>query len=447
MWITQPFGAPFQKTTSSRRRESGAFKNGQIFYLFGGSMFSRIGLRIVAAVLALSMLAGCAEFNQRGGVVAEAEDAILFVAHTKSHRLFRSYLLAGVLLAAARQGGHNDADKTAIEANLKSVLDIATEAYVCLYPPALPAKVQFIGHAAATTAENAVPNMGTDNAMAFTAPALCQFFDEKMARLDYALYRLALSSLFNEKSNVELINIRDKLIGEIPVVSAAAKSAIFGVRAVQQTTTIVDDLLNLSFSSLGPVVTLLPLYRDSLELNMWVIIDNLTRLCKSNSDPETCKTLDTAKSIINDGNGDLRAWRAFVRSMNNSTPNFEAYAPHFFLVTGLMWRTCRSLFNDASDYVDPAKKQIDPAKNKCEAMLAKALVPGQAFNNILFSPGVGGRPFTVELRSPTQFARQKILPSAGALPTQTTIAPPERDSAPIGSTRQSNGPAALVPPG
>ncbi|MFX6318942.1 hypothetical protein ABTF97_18985, partial [Acinetobacter baumannii] len=90
-------------------------------------------------------------------------------------------------------------------------------------------------------------------------------------RLDYALYRLALSSLFNEKTSVQLASIRDKLIGEVPVLSASAKAAIFGVRAINQTTTIVDDLLNLSFSSLGPVLTLLPLYRDSLEMNMWII--------------------------------------------------------------------------------------------------------------------------------------------------------------------------------
>lgn len=239
-------------------------------------MFSGLGTRVIARTVALvlvaSMLTGCAEFNRRGGVVAQAEDYVLFVANTKSHRLFRSYLLVGVLLAAARQAGHNEADKLAIEANMRAAVETAYEAYQCLYPN--PGTKKFI-------TDNVNAAIGTLEAVSFRLPAVCQFFDEKMARLDYALFRLALTTLFNAESNASLAEIRDKMMGKIPILSDSVKAAIHATKAVNQATTLVDDLLNLSFSSAGPVLALLPLYRDSLELNMWLIIDNLTKRCQA----------------------------------------------------------------------------------------------------------------------------------------------------------------------
>src|SRR4051794_22569904 len=106
---------------------------GWVFFIIsiGGFMFSKIRVRIVAAIVAASMVVGCAELDRRGGIVAEIQDNVLFIAHTKSHRLFRSYMLIGVLLAAARQGAHNQADAAAIEGNLKSALSISFEAYQC----------------------------------------------------------------------------------------------------------------------------------------------------------------------------------------------------------------------------------------------------------------------------------------------------------------------------
>lgn len=401
--------------------------------------------RVVAMIVVTAMVSGCAEFNQRGGVVAEIGDFVLFTAHTKSHRLFRAYLLAGVLLAAARQGGHNDADKAAIEGNLKGALMVAAEAYVCLYPDPT-AKVAVPGLSAATTKENAVAAMGTPQAISFTPPEICQFFDEKMARLDYALFRLALSSLFNAQSNVYLGEIRDKLIGKIPVLSSTAKAAIYANKAVNETTTIVDDLLNLSFSSAGPVVTLLPLYRDSLELNMWLIIDNLTHLCGSGdvvrtTDPSydvmtpgaACKTLGYALAIMNNGNGDLRVWRNFVRNMNYADYSFEAYAPHFFLVTRLMAQSCMALFNDTTPF------------EKCKTMLIGALSHDLAFQQN-FIPGAGDRTYTARRRSPSQFARQPAPGSpADAAAPKISATPPARGPDSSGSIDQARVPVASAP--
>ena len=377
-------------------------------------MFFRMGMRVVAMVLVMAIVSGCAEFDRRGGVVAEIEDWVLFTAHTKSHRLFRSYMLIGVLLAAGRQAGHNKTDAAAIEGNMNEALASAYEAYECLYRDS------------SKWVEDATKDIGTVGAINFADPAICQFFDEKMARLDYALYRLALSSLFNEKTSAQLTTIRDKLIGEVPVLSAAAKSAIFGVKALNQATNIADDLLNLSFSSAGPVLTLLPLYRDALELNMWVIVDTLTRSTKSmncsnqdGTEPNVygldCRTGAYALYILNKGNGYLPDWRNFVRKMNGLDASIEAYAPHFALVSRLIWRSCLNLL----DQPKCTKDINDAAKEAQKESLTVTVTEG--------------RTYRAAIPSDTRFVRQKIIPPAGALPTQSTITPRARDPEPTGS--------------
>lgn len=405
-------------------------------------MFSGVGRRAVAIIVAASMLCGCAEIDRRGGVIAEIEDNVLFVAHTKSHRLFRSYMLIGVLLAAARQGGHNEADAAAIEGNLKSSLAVAFEAYECLYLDAAGNPPSWL--LAASKARNATDaKIGTFEAANFVAPAICQFFDEKMARLDYALYRLALSSLFNEKTSVQLSAIRDKLVGEIPVLSASAKALIFGARAVNQATTVVDDLLNLSFSSLGPVLTLLPLYRDSLEMNMWVIADTLTRTCPEQNPtvafsrdgtvvPDfslNCQTKAYALSILNYGNGDLRLWRDFVRRMNYVGANIEAYAPHFVLVSRLIWRSCSNLLKQA----------------ECTAVLESAinLATEQA---VLVKVKEVNRIYSARIRTPTEHARRPAPANSAGAQSKTIAAPPAGDPTSTGSINQPKPPAAPTAP-
>ena len=406
-------------------------------------MFSRIGVRLVAAVVAVSMLVGCAEFDRRGGVVAEIEDYVLCVAHTKSHRLFRSYMLIGVLLAAARQGAHNEADAAAIEGNLKSALAVAFEAYECLYQDSGGDPPPWIK--VSTVVRSANGAIGTFAAVDFVQPAICQFFDEKMARLDYALYRLALSSLFNEKTSAQLSTIRDKLVGEIPVLSASAKAAIFGARAVNQATTIVDDLLNLSFSSLGPVLTLLPLYRDALEMNMWVIVDTLTRSCMDpnplpaatillkDGTPAPSYTLDCqtkayALSILNNGNGDLRVWRSFVTQMNYWGAGIDAYAPHFVLVSRLIWRSCRNLLR----------------QEECSIVLEGAIKLAVSES---VRVKVGNRTYSAKIRSPSEFARKpNPSPADAAAPPKVITAPPAREPEATGAISQPKAPAGPAAP-
>jgi len=403
-------------------------------------MFSRRFVRVVATMVVTALVSGCAEFDRRGGLIAEAEDVVLFSAQTKSHRLFRSYLLIGVLTAAARHGGHNQADAAAISGSLQQALTVAFEAYECLY--AYSDQGAWLDKVTRRPAPNSATDptvvIGQVGAINFDAPAVCQFFDEKMARLDYALYRLALNSLLNEKTSAQLTSIGDKLIGEIPVLSPAAKAAIFGTRAVSQASNIVDDLLNLSFSSLGPVLTLLPLYRDSLEMNMWVIVDNLTRTCAdtrpsatvfvlSTADPpqpnykSDCQTKYYALSILNNGNGDLKVWRSFVRSMNDAHAVIEAYGPHFALVSRLIWRSCSNLFI----------KEAECARLFTDAMTNAA---GEAVR-VPVANRDGIRNYSASARLPPRFARQRLLdPKPGATSggrdaeSTGSIAPPKAQS-------------------
>jgi hypothetical protein len=408
-------------------------------------MFSKIGVRIVATIVAASMVCGCAELDRRGGIVAEIQDNVLFIAHTKSHRLFRSYMLIGVLLAAARQGAHNQADAAAIEGNLKSALSISFEAYQCLYGNARDPNSQVGSWVKGASTEYPANTVGSLAAVAYDEPAICQFFDEKMARLDYALFRMALSTLFNAQSNVYLAEIRDKLLGEIPVVSATAKAAIYTNKAANQVTNIVDDLLNLSFSSAGPVLTLLPLYRDSLEMNMWVIVDSLTRACGLTidiappafqsdgmpvpKDGTDCAIRDYAYYILNKGNGYLPVWREFVRQMNYRAANVEAYTPHFVLVSRLIWRSCRNLL----------------LPEDCAAVMKAAA--DRAGQEALFVHVIeNDRVYSASVNSPTRFARRRTPAAPVAAVPPNVIAAPTREGEPTGSINQAKPAAPAAPP-
>lgn len=361
-------------------------------------MFSKALRRAVASLLVLSLLGGCAEIDRRGGLVDQIEDAVFFKADTKSHRLLRSYLLATILLTAARRQGHNDVDRTAIAGALEGALAVANEAYVCLYPKTYkavgtlpktqagntiyPLSAPYLAPASDTPPGEIVdyaPGKNYAVATQYDRPVICQFFDEKMARLDYALYRLAEVTLFNEGSRQRLGDIRSRLVGKIPVLSDAAVAAVHANKALNQVTTILDDLLNLAFNSFGPLLALLPLYRDSLELNMWVIADNLRLQCNPSAAPTNidaaiesttlsnpCASFAYAMRILKRGNGDLKVWRHFTEQMNEQLRAedvlpFEAYRPHFLLVTQLLVRSCRNVLSDGAS----------PAR--CETVLGNAL--------------------------------------------------------------------------
>jgi len=378
-------------------------------------MFSKALRRAVASLLVLSLVGGCAEIDRRGGFIDEIEDTVFFKADTKSHRLLRSYLLATVLLAAARRQGHNEVDRVAISGALEGALAVANEAYVCLYPglyTAVDATAPKVGdryvyplapkdrtpnpYAKGVQAPPELVDYSSNDYLAkfpvtasylqnFPQPRICQFFDEKMARLDYALYRLAEVTLFNEASRQRLGDIRSRLVGKIPVLSDAAIAAVHANKAVNQVTTILDDLLNLAFNSFGPVLALLPLYRDSIELNMWVIADNLRLACynvggerandqlfepgraaETYSLTDPCNTFAYQMQIMKRGNGNLKLWKQFTEQINLQVAEdgilpIQAYRPHFLLVTQLLVRSCRNVLSDGAN------------PTRCETVLGNAL--------------------------------------------------------------------------
>lgn len=426
-------------------------------------MFSKALRRAVASLLVLSLLGGCAEIDRRGGLVDQIEDYVLFRADTKSHRLWRSYLLIGVLLAAARRDPRNEIDQGAIEGNLVPALAIANEAFYCLYPGTKPE----VTGAAVTNLPREIPDNWTTAysiAQAYDQPRWCQFFDERMARLDYAIYRLAATTLFSAEGRKYLSDVRDRLIGTVPVFSDGVRAAIHANKALNQATTLVDDLLNLTFKSLGPSTALLPLYRDSLELNMVVVINTLQLRCAaepgaereryqptSSSSPapgvvlgyaadSDCDALRYALSIFNRGNGDLRLWREFIRNFNGHTQTVEAYRPHFLLVSQLLVRSCKVLLATGAD------------PNRCKERILKDALEQSAFaidneNGTGVGPSSGTyRQLTASLFPTVQTASTRlrtriVRPASSAPDVPATGSIPPRSPAPAGAQPVAPSPA------
>jgi hypothetical protein len=309
-------------------------------------------------------LCGCAEIDRRGGLTDQVSDAILFRADTKTHRLLRAYTLIGTLMAVARRHGQDATSQAIIVPHLTAALKDAYEAYLCVFP--LP------------PSQNDNPNLWR-----------CQFFDEKMSRLDYSLYRLAMVTLFEKEDRKFFAEVRDRLVGKIPIATDGIKALLHASAATKQTFTVAEELLQLSFTGLETVAYLLPIYRDILELDMWVIIDNLTPFCPAEgprpmlafpgpaaangvkvavapivvipaySTADPCPTLRYAISIFNNGNGNLRLWREFIRMLNGEVQNIEAQQIHFRIVGRWLWFSCLEVLK--GDKADPAKKCADIA--------------------------------------------------------------------------------------
>lgn len=425
-------------------------------------MLSRGFVRVVATVVVTALVSGCAEFDRRGGIVDYFEDTVFFKADTKSHRLLRSYLLATVLLTAARRQGQNDVDRTAIAGALEGALAVANEAYVCLYPGLYAPKdtapktadgqrtIFPIGPSYLDPKYDIQPEVVTYDGKSYTInsfdqPRICQFFDERMARLDYALYRLAGVTLFNEEARQTLGDIRSRLIGKIPVLSDAAVAAIHANKAINQASTILDDLLNLAFNSFGPSLALLPLYRDSIELNMWVIADTLRLQCampkldaglqpfdasaaSASIDAKSapCDAFRYEMQILRRGNGNLKLWQDFTRQMNaqlgeDGVSPVEAYRPHFLLVSQLLVRSCRAVLSDASDPQRCEKILVDALEHAAFSM-DNATGQGLDGRQLLASaPLPGARLLFAQRRRP----RPADVQATGSIPPKPATAAPQ----------------------
>jgi hypothetical protein len=141
---------------------------------------------------------------------------------------------------------------------------------------------------------------------------------------------------------------------------------------------------------------------------------------------------------MNDGNGDLRLWREFVRNLNYATSIIDAYEPHFFSITKLMYRSCQSVLGDTSTYSNAATL---PEGNKCQAALTNAISQGAMYEYGI--KGEYGQIYTAWLRGPTWLARSKSReqPAHASGPREVK---PKPDTESTGSIPQTGVPSAPV---
>jgi hypothetical protein len=219
---------------------------------------------------------------------------------------------------------------------------------------------------------------------AYESRSGCVFFDEKMARLDYNIYKLALSVLITSETTTLISNLQKELVPQIPVLGptvdatvSAVKAAGHAALAASQTSEVVDNLISLGYNTANTLAPLFPLYRDAQELDMVVILDTLARRCVSDAHIDTgqaafsdknrplrerlddylspqgvqkptetpCMDFRTGMSLYIDGNGDLKSWRQFTKSMAEVyiyfvTPTDE----HFIQVSKLIANSCDQIF-------------------------------------------------------------------------------------------------------
>jgi hypothetical protein len=245
----------------------------------------------------------------------------------------------------ANNRGIPSGDKMAMGSRLGQTMDVVEEAFVCAYE----------------------------------SRSGCVFFDEKMARLDYNLYKLALLVLVNAETKALFAYIQKELVPQIPVVTPAVEAAAAAGKAATETATVatqvvdvVDSLVRLGYNAVETLGPLLPLYRDAQELDMKVVLDMLARKCVANLKPVTvaltmkpfAQTLDDyfdhnpapattpcidfkdAVAIYKWGNGDLGQWRQFTKEMNvkyisDMTPTSD----HFVAVSSAFLSGCEQMFS------------------------------------------------------------------------------------------------------
>lgn len=346
--------------------------------IFGPALGLAAGLCLIVG------LSGCAEVNRRGGVLAGFGDHVLFPANTKSHRLLRAYVVIGALTAVARNAGLAEIEKDSMSGRLKAALSVAQEAYECLYPTR--ARVQWID------------SKDLPAYVSKEEPVGCIFFDERMARLNYALYKLAADILLDPDSQSLFADVRDRLIGNVPVVGSAIRTATKALEATEEATAVVHEslslansIIRLSFVSSRRYIYLAPIYRDALELDMRLVIHALEENCYgSNATAECQKAIADGKLLLDDARGDLSDWRTYLEtapaaiSTNGRPLLVHAYPIHFAVVTRWLFRSCVTVF--AGDILAPGKAKITSTGTASTDRLAGVVAVAEETVNDKCSP-------------------------------------------------------------
>lgn len=369
--------------------------------------------RIIPLFFLAVAVGGCAEFNNRGGFVDWVEDKYLFPATTKTHRLLRSYALAGAFAAVARRSDMTEQERKLVAPLLKSAHTSAREVFSCLYPQVTTGFNLIRRDAIPKNPQLALTGAGSINEY---APVPCMFFDEKMARLNYDVYKLAAYVLADrtQKRGFEVtasMLSNAPLIGPLINATAQMLSAATDAAAIALITAkFVNDVFRLAYSIDNSAAYLFPIYRDLVELDMRIVTDSilLTNRCAGVVRRPTVDAGDACAAA--DGfvteRTDVQEWRNFLQSYDRNGYRVQAYPYHFAVVSKWIYRSCVAVATDRSD---------------CTPLLAFDSSDNAVENLIGYRLRDGANPVLLNAR------RREQLPAAVA-------AAPARIPTPIGTT-------------
>lgn len=280
-----------------------------------------------ALLLGITLLtSGCAEFTRHGGVMDWLEDSLWFRADTKKHRILRSYLLVGSILNVATKSNLSAEEREVLAKRVNTAIRQADEAFTCAY--------------------------GSERG--------CVFFDERMARLDSSIFRIAVAALYPEETRDLIAVVRKGLVGKVPVAGNALEVAIKATElgavtagAIQEGAVAVASLLKLGETGLQYGSRIGPLYRDSLEMDMRVFLSSMAQGYGCSNVPSTTPTLSDECIAYNrgretylEGSGDLAQMSRFLRGDGaRYAVAMRPTASHFLEASELIWRSCQNLLS------------------------------------------------------------------------------------------------------
>ncbi len=309
--------------------------------------------RALAAGLVSLTLAGCAitdEFRRHGGFADRVFDVVM-PADAREHRVFRGYLILGILARLGSESPVNLDDREALVMRVRQSVQAANEALRC------------------------------------ARDRECAFLEDRIAVLDRRLFRLAVAVLYPEETRDFMVRIRDSLLGKVPVVGRAANAAKAAATLLGETAGAMDDLagainalLDLGYEAARTSQRLGPIYRDSVALDLRMLIDSLAPACgeapvgggpaviahraPDGAAPD-CGLLRRARELYRDGGGEIAAWGHFLRHDARAHAVFIVPArTHWIEASSLIWTACDLLHSD------------DDQRESCRG--GEALIHGEA---------------------------------------------------------------------
>lgn len=286
--------------------------------------------RGAVVLLSVLVLSGCAitdEFNRQGGFADRMMDYIM-PADSRQHRVFRAYLILGILTRVASESPVNLDDREAVAFRIEQGVQASREAYNC------------------------------------AKDKNCAFLEDRLAILDRRLFRLAVMVLYPEETRDFLARVREGMRGKLPVIGRAGTAAKAAITLVGEAGGAIDDiagaingLLDLSFDAYRYGQRLGPLYRDTVELDMRIVKDEAEAICdpkrsgEANYKKLACTIRDKSNQIYNDGTGKISDWHDFLRGEDTKKimSNIEPDVKYWVEASDLIWRGCDLLVRDNGD--------------------------------------------------------------------------------------------------